>query len=363
MTPKKYTPALIVTSALMLLWCGCSSAQTAIQLQPVPRRSVLSEPDRIVWGASMVQDDDGTCHLFYCRWKGRLVRDWYMQSEIVHATAKSPLGPYETQEVVLTRKPEGADAWDGLASYNPTVVRFGDKYYLYYTGCNGSNRRIRLKDGTYKSSPNGTALAQRIGVAVADHPAGPWMRMKEPLIDLSENGFDSQMVCNPTVTQGADGRFMMIYKCSNGSPKTGGGIYLTVAFADSPTGPFKKTDKKILAHPESNFAVEDPFAWWQDGKYHCVVDDQHGDFSGEKGLILFESKDGLDWKKSDPFVLSRCRIDWEGGPLEKTHHLERPQIWLKDGKPAVLFAAVARDKEYFNVHIPLQSVEAEQQKP
>jgi predicted GH43/DUF377 family glycosyl hydrolase len=346
---------LALATTLTLLCGSISVAATAeIQLKPVPRTAQLRDPGYIVWGASMVQDDDGTCHLFYCRWKGKLQRDWYMRSEIVHATAKNPQGPYERKEVVLTKRPEGADAWDGFASYNPTVVRFGDKYYLYYTGCNGSNRRTRLEDGTYKSSPNGTILAQRIGVAVADHPAGPWKRMDGPLLDLSEEGFDTQMVCNPTVTQGGDGRFMMIYKCSNGSPKQGGGIYLSVAFSDSPTGPFKKSGQKILSHPDSNFAVEDPFLWWQDGKYRCVVDDQHGDFSGAKGLILFESEDGLDWQKSDPFVLSRCQIEWEDDEIGKTHHFERPQIWLKDGKPAMLFVAIAQEGEHFNLHVPLQ---------
>jgi hypothetical protein len=344
---------------LAVLWCGCASAVSDIQLKPVPRRAVLSDPGYIVWGASMVQDEEGTCHLFYCRWKGRLQRDWYMRSEIVHATATTPQGPYTPQGVVLTKRPQGADLWDGLASYNPTVMRFGDKYYLYYTGCNGSNRRIRQPDGSFRSSPNGTPLAQRVGVAVADHPAGPWRRMDKPLVDLSDEGFDSQMVCNPTVTRGGDGRYMMVYKCSDGSPKAGGGIYLTVAFSDSPTGPFEKTGKKILAHPDSTFAVEDPFVWWEDGKYRIIVDDQHGDFSGAKGLILFESEHGLDWRKSDPFVLSRCQIAWEDGEVEKTHHFERPQIWRKDGKPAVLFAAVARENgEYFNVHIPLRQADA-----
>jgi hypothetical protein len=105
--------------------------------------------------------------------------------------------------------------------------------------------------------------------------------------------------------------------------------------------------------------VEDPFVWWEDGKYRIIVDDQHGDFSGAKGLILFESEHGLDWRKSDPFVLSRCQIAWEDGEVEKTHHFERPQIWRKDGKPAVLFAAVARENgEYFNVHIPLRQADA-----
>ena len=128
-----------------------------------------------------------------------------MRSEIVHATSDSPLGPYVPQKVVLGRRKEGDRIWDGLAAYNPTICRFGDKYYLYYTGCNGSNRAKERK---------GVILAQRIGVAVADHPAGPWKRMDKPLVDLSKNGMDSGMCCNPTVTQCVDGRFVMIYKCA-----------------------------------------------------------------------------------------------------------------------------------------------------
>lgn len=335
----------VVTTLLSCGWAISAESENHIQIQPVPRSAVLKDHDYIVWGASMVQSEDGTCHLFYCRWKGRLVRDWYMSAEIVHATATTPLGPYVPKDVVLSRRPEGAAMWDGLAAYNPTVKRFGDKYYLYYTGCNGSNRRVLTE---------GNILAQRIGVAVADHPDGPWERRDKPLIDLSEGGIDSGMCCNPTVTQGPDGRFMMIYKAAD-IEKTG--IFLTVAFADTPTGPFKKTQQKILTHPTSSFPVEDPFLWWQDGKYRCVLDDQHGDFSGEKGLILFESNNGLNWKKSDPFVLTRCRIAWDDGVVDATHHLERPQIWLKDGKPTVLFAAVSEGEQYYNVHIPLQSTE------
>lgn len=319
--------------------------EAQIKLLPVPGDALLSEDGYIVWGADMVQAEDGTCHLFYCRWKGKLQRDWYMQSEIVHATADSPLGPYQPQQVVLGPRKDGAGIWDGLASYNPTVCRFGDKYYLYYTGSNGSNRARKVGDNI---------LAQRIGVAVADHPAGPWQRMDTPLIDLSQDGMDSGMCCNPTVTRGPDGRFVMIYKCAE---PTGKGIYLTVAFADSPTGPFKKSGRKILSHPTSEFAVEDPFLWWQDGKFHCVVDDQHGDFSGAKGLILFESQDALDWKKSDPFVLSRCQIPWDNGQVEETTHLERPQIWFDNGVPSVLFVAVAQGDRYFNLHVPLEFIE------
>jgi hypothetical protein len=341
--------------SLLTLHSGMAMADigTDLQLAPVPRSAVMKEKGYLVWDGSMVRDDAGVCHLFYCRWKGTL-RDWCKGAEIVRATAKNPLGPYTPQEIALGPRPEGTDAWDGLSVFNQSVVRFGDKYYLYYAGSNGSNFPIPMKDGSFQRSPKGVLITQRIGVAEADHPAGPWRRMEKPLIDISSDGIDSQMCCNPAVTQGGDGTFLMIYKCSNGRPGKGeGGIYLTVATSDSPTGPFKKTQRKILTHPDDRFPAEDPFLWWQDGRYHCIVDDQRGSFSGQQGLVRFESKDGMDWERSTPFVVSRCRITWADGQTEETNHLERPQVWFRDGRPAVLFAAVLQGKESYNVHIPL----------
>ncbi len=99
-------------------------------------------------------------------------------------------------------------------------------------------------------------LAQRIGVATADHPAGPWKRYDKPLLDVSTDGFDSGMCVNPTVARGGDGRFLLIYKARE-KKRAGGksGIYLYTAFSDSPTGPFERTQKRIIAHPTSRFAL------------------------------------------------------------------------------------------------------------
>ena len=47
-------------------------------------------------------------------------------------------------------------------THNPTVIRARGKYYLYYMGNTG--------DGSFWSHRNN----QRIGVAVADKPEGPW---------------------------------------------------------------------------------------------------------------------------------------------------------------------------------------------
>lgn len=351
----------IILSIGSLLLLNCSSKSKTkntnksteklnLEILPTPRTSVLQEDGYIVWGASMVQDKNGLNHLYYCRWKGTLA-DWYKSSEIVHAISENPLGPYIPKEVVLGREPEGEELWYGISSYNPCVVEFDGKFYMYYTGSNGSNFPIKMKDGSFKTSPGGTLITQLIGVAVADNPAGPWERMKEPLIDISDQGFDSQLTCNPAVTRDDKGNYLMVYKCSGGNES---GIFLTVATSDSPIGPFVKSGKKIFVHPDTKFAVEDPFLWFQNGKYQCIVDDQDGFFSGQKCLIRFESSDGINWVKADPFVFSFLEIQWSDGELEKTENLERPQIWFKNGKPAILFTAVWKDNKGFNVHMPLQ---------
>lgn len=352
-----FISVLTIVTTFILFACNPSKRNVDkinLEIQPTPRTAILEEDGYIVWGASMLRAKDGKCHLYYCRWKGTL-SDWTKSSEIVRATSNNPLGPFIPQEVVLGRESVGENMWCGISSFNPNVVEFDGKYYLYYSGSNGSNFPIVMDDGSFKTSSNGTIITQRIGVAVADNPEGPWTRIKTPLIDLAEEGFGSHMCCNPAVSRNNDGKYLMVYKCSAGKKD---GIFLTVATADKPTGPFVKSNKKIIVTPNTNFAAEDPFLWHQDGKFQCVVDDQKGALSGEKSLVRFESVDGFDWDRADPFVISRCQISWEDGEIEKTHHLERPQIWLKNGKPAILFAAVWENGKGYNVHIPLAGLKS-----
>jgi hypothetical protein len=74
-----------------------------------------------------------------------------------------------------------------------------------------------------------------------------------------------------------------------------------------------------------------------------------------RSLALFCSKDGIDWKPAEHPLVSKLEIHWEGGRTEKVAHLERPQLWIKDGVPQVLFCAADKDREHsFNVHIPLK---------
>ena len=54
-------------------------------LAPVPRSALFADDAFYIWGASMVRDPEGTCHLFYSRWpRSTGFEAWVSHSEIAH---------------------------------------------------------------------------------------------------------------------------------------------------------------------------------------------------------------------------------------------------------------------------------------
>jgi len=318
-------------------------------IRPVPASAKWSDPAYFIWCGSMVRDERGMCHLFYSRWSKLFGFDaWVTHSDVAHAIADQPLGPYRHVDVALP--PRGREFWDGLCTHNPTVHRFEDRYYLYYTGNTG--------DGTFWSHRN----RQRIGVAVAESPDGPWRRSNAPLIDISADpdAPDALAVNNPAVTARPGGGYLMVYKAvaAKGEPPFGGPVVHLVAMADRPAGPFTKRYQPVFTKEGSDFPAEDPYIWHQDGEYRAIVKDMEGCFtSAGKSLALFESPNGVDWTPARHPLVTKVEILWDDGRRQTLQALERPQIWFEDGRPAVLFCAANDTTDWshsFNVAIPLR---------
>ncbi|MEL6592412.1 MAG: glycoside hydrolase family protein [Bacteroidota bacterium] len=321
--------------------------------------SKFEQSDWSVWGGSLIKGEDGKYHMFYSRWRKSLGWAWETSSEIAHAVSDSPFGPFHFQAVALPAR--GAEYWDGLCTHNPTIHRFDGKYYLYYMGNTG--------DGQVYSTPGQIKLNpvhrnnQRIGVAVAESPNGPWQRLDKPIIDVSPNDDapDALMASNPSITQRPDGTCLMIYKAV-GKQKSGiwgGPVVHCVATAESPAGPFRKSDKLVFEAKGEDFPAEDPFIWYQEGQYRAIVKDMHGAFTDQgRALVLFESEDGFDWRLSAEPLLSTLQINWANGEKQDVDHLERPQLYLENGKPIALLCAYdVKDEQNvlhsFNVQIPI----------
>lgn len=324
------------------------------RLSPVPSEAKLQSRDHYILGASMVRDDEGKCHLFYSRWpRTKGFEAWVTHSEIAHAVADKPTGPYEHVDVALPFR--GAQYWDGMCTHNPTVHTFDGKYYLYYMGNTRDRKNTEDLNRIHRNN-------QRIGVAVADHPDGPWARSDRPLIDIGENDDapDALMTSNPSICRRPDGSYLMVYKgVAKREPLPfGGPVVHLVATSDSPMGPFKKHADPVFVARGDSFPAEDPYLWHQDERFWAIVKDMHGAFTGTKNsLALFESDNGFQWELSQHLLVSTPQVNWQEHGLEKLGRLERPQLWLNDGIPAVLFCAAKDGERTFNVHIPLVNPE------
>ncbi|MGJ8693867.1 MAG: glycoside hydrolase family protein [Thalassotalea sp.] len=325
-------------------------------LQPVPEYAKFIDPDYYIWGASMVKGKQGKYHLFYSRWKKEHGHNaWLTRSEIAHAVADNPTGPYKHHDVTLPAR--SASYWDGLTTHNPTIHKFGEKYYLYYMGTTGDGKVVKGFNWSHRNN-------QRIGVAVANSPYGPWQRSDTPLIDVRDNeqALDALMVSNPSIALRDDGTFVLVYKAvAKHKPLPGGGpVVHLVATSTQPDQGFVKHPDPVFTAKGKGFPAEDPFIWTQDGTLWAIVKDMHGVFTkAGQSLALFTSTDGIDWQVANSPLVSTLKIDWQASGVEKVAHLERPQLWLENGVPRVLFCAVDTTRAHsYNVHIPLKTPSA-----
>jgi len=317
----------------------------------------------MVWGADMVRTKDGTCHLFFSHWPKHLGhRAWVTHSMIGYATSGKPEGPYHYQGIALGYRNQ--TDWDGTMTHNPSVIEFDSKYYLYYTGTHGPgnwgpDQSIDNEDEAWQYRMN-----QRVGVAVASHPSGPWQRFDKPLLDVPDYG--SGIVATPCAMVSPENKIYLYFKTQlPGDGKFGGGVFHYPSVSVSPLGPFKKFDKPLVNKNEIfpdnffNFHVDDHEEWFQDGRFYAIVKDHDAPYLTEFGKILhlLESKDGMTWERSaNPFVKDR-KIIWDDGHIQYFERLEMPKIYLENGKPMVLFLSALPDddpKEHsFNIAIPL----------
>jgi hypothetical protein len=306
--------------------------------------SVFKMRNLLIWGGSTVAHSDGKYYMLFSRWPRETGHDgWVTHSEIACAVADSATGPFRFVDTVL---PHRLDKWDADVTHNPTVIKYNNKYYLYYTGNYGN--------GIYWNNRN----HQRIGVAVANHPIGPWQRLDTPLLDVTPGSWDSMVTTNPSCTQMPDGRFLLVYKAvgsENEAPFYGPVVH-GAAFADNPLGPFKKHDKPIFEVAGAKFPGEDPFIWTQNGEIYAFLKDNACYYSPYiKSIVLFKSQNGTNWEQCPNAFISR-QFEHSNRKIFEFDRVERPQLLLENGKPSVLYCGVkpqSGKSNSFNIHIKL----------
>jgi predicted GH43/DUF377 family glycosyl hydrolase len=350
---NKLTQIIFVFTTTITAY-GQISESVRIELSSIPDSSILQEDGYYIWGATMIKGDDSLYHVFYSRWPDSLgFNAWVTHSEIAHAVSKSMFGPYQFYGIALNKR--ASDFWDGLCTHNPTIHKFNGKYYLYYMGNTGDG--VNTKGYNFSHRNN-----QRIGVAISDSPYGPWERTNSPLIDVSKDkdAPDALCVSNPSIVKTSDDKYLLIYKAvglKNKLPFGGPVVHLT-ALSDNPDGPFLKNTNPIFTTKNSDFPVEDPYLFYHGNLYYAILKDMGGYFNPNgKSLILFKSKDGMNWDLSNHFEVSTLTLEFAGGEIKKVDRLERPQLYI-DSKTGlgVLFLAVKEGHKTYNVHIPAEII-------
>jgi len=282
----------------------------------------VSEPEFHVWGSSPVIGPDGKTHLFVARWPVAAAFDpgWRTHSEIAHYVSEKPEGPFTFKDVAL--KGTGTGSWDNSAPHNPTVQRIGDQYVLLYIANDGKNHRS----------------TQKIGMAIAKSPYGPWKKAGKDGLILSPPD-DPSVWCyqslvgvnNPTLLQHFDGRYFLYFKA-----KVKGDVHrMGMAIADNLEGPYVIRKDPVTANEQM---IEDGYAFVEDGKIHLLTTD-----SARGTGLLWTSDDGITFQ---PPILGFDRIETyipqeqvEAATSYRSKNFERPQLLLQNGRPTHLYMA------------------------
>lgn len=293
-----------------------------------------------VWCGSVARGDDGRYHMFASIWPKTVPfsPNWLTNSRVVRAVADTLDGPYAYADEVLP--PRGAGYWDGYMTHNPTIHRHGDTWLLYYTGTRYAG------DGPTDDGPRfaqGDPLRaearanQRIGLATAPGPEGPWRRLDAPILEPRPGQWDGLITTNPAPVVHEDGSVLLYYKSCRGDHTP---ILYGIARAEHWRGPYQRAMDGPILWNEEGTPYEDATVWHQGGGYHMLFKDMTDSLTGElHGGCYGRSDDGLCWTLVGPGYSRTLR--WVDGTAKVQGSLERPQVFLEAGEPVCLFAATA----------------------
>lgn len=337
------------------------------RMLPAPRHGGFSMEGYWVWCGSVMKGEDGRYHMFASRWPKTqpMHPGWLLQSEVVRASADTPCGPYDFEEVVLPVR--GPQYWDGRMTHNPVITKSGGQYVLYYIGATHPFEDIPEDYPLVHEDYHVKAARsrKRIGVATADSICGPWKRQDHPVLHPRPGCFDNMFVSNPAPCIREDGSALLIYKSrSYIKPPYEGQMYgamaLGAAEASEAAGPYRAVSEEPLFPPET--VVEDPFIWHDGTGYQMIAKDMYGNLCGERfGGAHGFSRDGIHWQINQGELVYSREVLWDDGVRRWMGNLDRPFLLFEDGRPTHMFFGTSDGTDGFmdagstwNMVIPLR---------
>lgn len=227
----------------------------------------LEDPAWSYWCMSVLPGPDGKEHMFASRWpeKSPKGHTTWPQSELVHAVADRPTGPFVVKQ----------------------EIGMGHNVMCY-----------RAKNGTYVIYCIGQAYT-------ATSLDGPWAPYK---LEYDFRGAPRFGLANLTFTQRADGSYLMVSKQGH------------VWVSEDGIKPYKRLTSKSL-YPPIDGRFEDPVVWRDDVQYNLVVNDWFG-----RTAYYLRSKDGVNWVWDAGKAYDTDVVRHPDGTKEGWFKLERPNV-------------------------------------
>lgn len=195
----------LISLVLSLVFLSCvSKPENELQViaQPIDVKvngnilvgpSVLNDPDRFVWGGSVVKGEERKYHMLYSTWEcgdslPNFSNSWVLHSKIAYAVSDYPDRDFKFQKIVLQGRALMGDslAWDAQMVHNPHLKKFNGIYYLYYIGSKDPGKQIEGSSGSQLSKRDRVQQNQKIGVIAFDNfeqlVSGSFERPKAPLL-------------------------------------------------------------------------------------------------------------------------------------------------------------------------------------
>ena len=291
--------AISLAFLILIFVEGLKAQSLENKILPAEKEDGFKMEGYILWCPSVIKVGD-TYHLFASRWPEKYgLAGWTTYSEIVRATSKNILGPYNFQEVVIQKR-EGF--WDNDRAHNPKIVKSGDTFILYYI-----------------SSANET------GYAYSKSITGPWIRTDKVAMPFS----------NPAPLVKPDGSIYVFGRKSINNKR------IAQAYeAKAYEGIYTKVSEQYNLLPDSN-QLEDPTIWWENNQYNILLSDFGGEATGvKKDGAQYFSKDGIRFQLLNKKPVYTKTVKYTDGTSFTFRRRERPFVYVeKDGKPKAFFTS------------------------
>eukprot|EP00931_Biecheleriopsis_adriatica_P116186 TRINITY_DN91865_c0_g1_i1.p1 TRINITY_DN91865_c0_g1~~TRINITY_DN91865_c0_g1_i1.p1 ORF type:complete len:411 (+),score=60.13 TRINITY_DN91865_c0_g1_i1:20-1252(+) len=272
------------------------------------------------WGGSVLQHEDGTWHMWASEMtNGTGIKSWITNSQVVHAVASGPLGPWKRQEVV----------WPVFA-HEPTVARSpAGEYVMFFTGggpaygqqaipCTGKS--CFGHNGTSDPScPNDQqcTLSEPLltRMSFSSSPYGPW---QEPVLVPSLSNTDTNLA-------------HVIFE--NGSMF---GLGRPGHYWSSPD--WRNVSQYTIGDTEGDLVGEDPMVWrdeFEESVLHAVL--HGGGWSDPFGFHYFSEDGGRTWHGDNSVKTYENIVELTDTAALNLSRRERPHIILggRSGKTPV----------------------------